>query len=81
MDWPKRELGTLGDCLTVIRWVTVLEQTRVYQPDGDFGRGGKNKKKTPDTPFQMDFTQNLLRGAGGNPAIRSVVNKYYKIAN
>lgn len=38
-------------------------------------------QKKIDTPFQTDFTQTLLRGASGNPAIRSVVNKYYKIAN
>lgn len=38
-------------------------------------------QKKIDTPFQTDFTQTLLRGASGNPAIRSVVNKYYKIVN
>lgn len=28
--------GTPGNCLAAIHWVSVLEQTQVYQPDGDF---------------------------------------------
>lgn len=33
---PARGVGTPGNCLAAIHWVSVLEQTQVYQPDGDF---------------------------------------------